>query len=63
MPPQRPAPAQAPGRDRPAAGAQPAPRTRPQPPWHEALQGLDMRELESPTVFDQFFGPEVVERR
>lgn len=32
----------------------PAPRR--QPPLREVLQGLDSRELEGPTVFDQLFG-------
>lgn len=30
---------------------------RVQPPLQEVLQGLDTRELEGPTVFDQLFGP------
>ena len=30
---------------------------RPQPPLREVLQGLDTRELEGQTVFDQLFGP------
>lgn len=29
-----------------------------QPPLQEVLQGLDARELEGQTVFDQLFGPE-----
>lgn len=29
---------------------------RPQPPLTEVLQGLDARELEGQTVFDQLFG-------
>ena len=29
---------------------------RPQPPLREVLKGLDVRELEGETVFDQFFG-------
>jgi len=29
---------------------------RPQPPLREVLKGLDVRELEGPTVFDQLFG-------
>ena len=29
---------------------------RPQPPLREVLEGLDVRELEGETVFDQFFG-------
>ena len=28
---------------------------RPQPPLREVLKGLDVRELEGDTVFDQFF--------
>jgi hypothetical protein len=31
---------------------------RPQPPLREVLKGLDARELEGPTVFDQLFGPQ-----
>ncbi len=34
----------------------PAPAPRRQPPLREVLQGLDSRELEGPTVFDQLFG-------
>ena len=30
---------------------------RVQPPLQEVLQGLDTRELEGQTVFDQLFGP------
>ncbi|HOB95551.1 MAG TPA: hypothetical protein PKL46_16015 [Aquabacterium sp.] len=37
--------------ERPAAGP------RPQPPLREVLKGLDARELEGETVFDQLFGP------
>jgi hypothetical protein len=33
------------------------PATRTQPPLQEVLQGLDARELEGETVFDQLFGP------
>jgi hypothetical protein len=33
----------------------PAP-PRPQPPLREVLKGLDVRELEGETVFDQLFG-------
>lgn len=33
------------------------PGARVQPPLREVLQGLDARELEGPTVFDQLFGP------
>ena len=33
------------------------PGTRVQPPLQEVLQGLDSRELEGETVFDQLFGP------
>lgn len=33
----------------------PPPRTRPQPPLREVLQGLDVRELEGESVFDQLF--------
>ncbi|MES2719019.1 MAG: hypothetical protein V4795_24885 [Pseudomonadota bacterium] len=40
-----------------AARAAMAPGRRPQPPLQEVLQGLDSRELEGPTVFDQLFGP------
>ena len=32
---------------------------RPQPPLKEVLKGLDTRELEGPTVFDQLFGPPI----
>jgi hypothetical protein len=35
----------------------PAPRSRLQPPLREVLKGLDARELEGQTVFDQHFGP------
>lgn len=31
---------------------------RPQPPLREVLKGLDARELEGPTIFDQLFGPQ-----
>jgi len=61
----RPTPAPAPGR--PRDGASPAPRAaatpRVQPPLREVLQGLDARELEGETVFDQLFGPELPPRR
>ena len=40
----------------PLAGAAPSPR-RVQPPLREVLKGLDARELEGETVFDQLFGP------
>lgn len=30
---------------------------RPQPPLKEVIKGLDARELEGETVFDQLFGP------
>lgn len=30
---------------------------RPQPPLREVLQGLDVRELDGETLFDQLFGP------
>ena len=33
-----------------------APAPRRQPPLREVLQGLDSREQEGPTVFDQLFG-------
>ncbi len=37
--------------------APPAPAApRPQPPLREAIKGLDTRELDSQTVFDQLFG-------
>ncbi len=39
----------------PDAAATPAPRV--QPPLQEVLKGLDTRELEGETVFDQLFGP------
>ncbi len=32
---------------------------RVQPPLREVLKGLDARELEGETVFDQLFGPEL----
>ncbi len=39
-------------------GLDEAPRPRRQhPPLTEVLQGMDARELEGPTVFDQLFGP------
>ncbi len=34
------------------------PRSRVQPPLREVSQGLDARELEGETVFDQLFGPQ-----
>jgi hypothetical protein len=34
------------------------PLSRVQPPLREVLQGLDARELEGETVFDQLFGPQ-----
>ena len=37
--------------------ARPAPRQ--QPPLKEVLKGLDSRELEGQTVFDQLFGPPI----
>lgn len=37
--------------------ARPTPRQ--QPPFKEVLQGLDSRELEGQTVFDQLFGPPI----
>ncbi len=39
---------------RPSTLSAPAPRR--QPPLREVLQGLDSRELEGQTVFDQLFG-------
>jgi len=39
------------------AAATPLPGRRPQPPLQEVLKGLDSRELEGQTVFDQLFGP------
>lgn len=39
---------------RPSQLDEPAPRV--QPPLKEVLQGLDARELEGQTVFDQLFG-------
>lgn len=39
-----------------APGATPG--RRPQPPLQEVLKGLDSRELEGQTVFDQLFGPQ-----
>ena len=47
-----------PGRpwQRTRAGDLPPPSPqRPQPPLREVLKGLDVRELEGETVFDQFF--------
>jgi hypothetical protein len=38
-----------------ASDPPPAPQ-RPQPPLREVLKGLDARELEGETVFDQLFG-------
>jgi hypothetical protein len=47
-----------PGELAPAIGpADFMPSTRVQPPLQEVLQGLDARELEGETVFDQLFGP------
>lgn len=47
-----------PGELAPAIGAADfRPSTRVQPPLQEVLQGLDARELEGETVFDQLFGP------
>jgi hypothetical protein len=43
------------------AAPQPAPRV--QPPLTEAMQGLDTRELEGQTVFDQLFGDRPKARR
>ncbi|MBC7729384.1 MAG: hypothetical protein H7242_17595 [Microbacteriaceae bacterium] len=42
-------------RSRPA-DLQPPATPRPQPPLREVFKGLDVRELEGETVFDQFFG-------
>jgi hypothetical protein len=48
-----------PGRTDAAAPSQHAPATtRLQPPLREVLKGLDARELEGQTVFDQLFGPQ-----
>jgi hypothetical protein len=49
LPPAAPAPA-------PAIAARAGPRV--QPPLQEVLRGLDARELEGETVFDQLFGPQ-----
>ena len=39
------------------SGTPPPPAApRPQPPLREVLKGLDVRELEGETVFDQLFG-------
>lgn len=38
-------------------GALDTPEPRRQPPLREVLHGLDCRELEGPTVFDELFGP------
>jgi hypothetical protein len=38
-------------------GAAARPLGRVQPPLREVLEGLDARELEGETVFDQLFGP------
>ncbi len=47
-----------PGELAPAIGAADfRPSSRGQPPRREVLQGLDARELEGETVFDQLFGP------
>lgn len=61
----RPLPAPPPAGERPAPGAAPAPapRARVQPPLREAFKGLDMRELEGETVFDQLFGPDSPAKR
>ena len=48
-----PSAAPAPGR---ASAARDGPRV--QPPLQEVLRGLDARELEGETVFDQLFGPQ-----
>jgi hypothetical protein len=48
-----------PGRawQRTSAGDMPPPAlSRPQPPLREVLQGLEVRELEGESVFDQLFG-------
>ena len=42
-------------RSRPA-DLQPPSAPRPQPPLREVLKGLELRELEGETVFDQLFG-------
>ncbi len=56
-----PLPVPATGRAGQPAGPPPKPAAdtapRPQPPLKEVLKGLDTRELEGPTVFDQLFGP------
>ena len=47
-----------PGRSwqRSRSGALPPPATpRPQPPLREVFKGLEVRELEGETIFDQFF--------
>ncbi len=40
-----------------AGALMPEPAGRRQPPLREVLKGLDARELEGETVFDQLFGP------
>jgi len=40
-----------------AGGLLPESPSRRQPPLREVLKGLDARELEGQTVFDQLFGP------
>lgn len=52
QPPTQPSPAWQ--RTRPGELPAPAPRT--QPPLCEVIKGLDARELEGETVFDQLFG-------
>ena len=42
----------------PASATRSGPRV--QPPLQEVLRGLDARELEGETVFDQLFGPQPV---
>ena len=54
-----PSPAPAPDRDWQLTqpGELPEPAVREQAPLREVLKGLELRELEGETVFDQLFGP------
>ena len=55
---QRPPAQTSPTGQRTHPGELPPPANRAQPPLREVIKGLDARELEGQTVFDQLFGAE-----
>jgi hypothetical protein len=56
-PPTPPAPATGRAWQRTSPSPLPEVSSRQQPPLKEVMKGLDARELEGETVFDQLFGP------